>query len=192
MIPGGDGKEVIRNDPDGSGFEGLKMGIARLAKPCVRLICVLCTILLVAACGGMSAFSEGGLVSEENSLSIPDGQRNGRWNARELGVDYRYGREGQNLYLEGTVTFSRVLTYNFSGLQSFQLAVAFLDANGRVLAMQGLMTDRGDFDPATFQKTLALPPGTMSMAFTFQGVALSSDSLGSGGLSSFWWYPIHR
>ncbi len=168
------------------------MTIGEKGRRCGSVICVVCAVVFIVACQGTVFNSGGGFVSEEDRIEIPDGPQTAVWKTRDLWLDYRYVHDANGSTLSGTVRFTDALSTNYSNLHDFHLGIIFLDKQGRVLAMEGLATGRGEFDPIAFKTKLSPPPGTLSMAFNYQGTALGGGADDGGSPSAFWIYPIHR
>ncbi len=88
--------------------------------------------------------------------------------------------------LSGKVRFA-YFWIGYTQLQDFRLSAIFLDEHGKVLAFDGLVTNRGSFDSIPFHAILKLPSNAVSMAWSYQGVGVG----GGNGPTSFWSYPIH-
>ena len=153
---------------------------------------LLLAVLYLAGCQSINLSPTGGFVSSEARIALPEGRQSDTWQTRELSVNYTSSRNGNELNVEGVIRFTSMMTNTYSNLHEFQLGIVCLDEGGKVLESKGLISSaRENFSPLPFKKTLTLPAGTRSMAFTFRGTASQSDE-GGGDTSSIWHYPIRR
>ena len=151
---------------------------------------VIVSALFIAA---LQVSAAAGFVPPEDRLSIAEPRASAVWKGQDLTVKYTYSADQGQMELSGNIRFANYLSQGFTQLRDFRLNVIFLDQNGKVLEEKGLVTNRGGFDPLPFKTRLTLPPGAVSIAFSYQGDAIDSASGagGGGGHSSFWYYPIH-
>ena len=141
---------------------------------------------------GLQISAAAGFVAPADRLSIPQPHVSAVWKGQDLTVNYTYSAEQGQMELSGNIRFSDSMSMGFALLHDFRLSVIFLDQNGRVLEQKVLATNRGGFDPIPFKTRLTLPPGAVSMAFSYQGQAVDSASGGGGGgFNSFWYSPVH-
>lgn len=147
--------------------------------------------LVLIGCLTTSPYSQTGLVSQADQVSIPPGQNAGKWQGRDLTVDYEYSRGEGAMDLSGTVIFADSMTLGYSLLRDFHLSAIFLDENGRVLQTQSLATGLGTLDPIPFRKKLTLTSSAVAMSFSYSGTAIESGGDdGGGGPTSFWYSPV--
>jgi hypothetical protein len=148
-------------------------------------------LILLMTCA-FSVVARGETLKPADGIALSDqGQQSGQFTAPDLSVSYTYTRDGGNLQLNGTIQFRTDIQANYTAVQTFQLGLALADAQGNVLEQQGLTTayDSDVGDTINFSKTVTVPPGVASMAFTYTGQAFEA---GSGGpdATNFWFYPI--
>lgn len=151
-----------------------------------------CTILLLSSQAMPFALSKG-VVLERDRIPLPgDSPQNAVWETRDLRVDYRFSRSGNQLRISGTLKLADSVRYNASRLVDFYMGLIFVGGQGRVLQMRGLATSGypGLDEPMHFNASLAIPADAASMAFTYRGEAAESGEE-SGSVFSFWEYPIH-
>ncbi len=158
-----------------------------------RLFYVILSAFLLAGCQGIRLDPRSGTVPEEERIRIVTGEdRTGTWAGREIAIDYSYLADGNEMALSGKMNFADLLTYNYSYIEYVYLAVIFADAEGRVLDMTGVTSDRSIyFDPISFNRRIRIPLNAAYFTFTYRGEAYDGGS--SGGDSSttyFWKYPI--
>ncbi len=153
-------------------------------------------LLVLGGCRTLSLDYRAGRVPEEDRISIPENsEQEDVWRTREATVEYHYIRKGSDLRISGVMKLNEPITNNFSWIDYSHLDVIFVDAQGHVLEMRGLMSScRGRPDaPEPFDLRLTLPPGTEAIAFSYRGKAYAGGGGDSGGdVYSFWYYPIHR
>ena len=134
----------------------------------------------------INANASSGFVAPADRLSIAEPRYSGQWKAPDLTVEYKYSRDQGQINLSGKVRFA-YFWMGYTQSQDFRLSAIFLDENGKVLAWDGLVTNRGSFDSIPFHATLKLPSNAVSMAWSYQGVGVG----GGNGPTSFWSYPVH-
>lgn len=147
--------------------------------------------ILLASCQSNPFNYRSGSVPEPGRISLQSrGETSSAWETRDLRLDYRCVRTGNTLKSSGSVAFADHLTYNFSHIDYFYLAVISLDPAGKVLDMQGLaVAGRGGLEPISFSREFTIPSNTSSVAFTYRGVARGPES---DDYEYFWTYPVHR
>ena len=148
------------------------------------------SILLMAV--AFTVFGQGKTLNPANQIALnAQGQQSGQFNAPDLTVNYTYVRTGGEMQLTGDVQFGMTIQANYSVVQSFQLGLALADAQGNVLAEQGVTTgfDNNVGDTINFSKSVVVPPQTASMAFTYTGQAYASGRGGSDP-TNFWFSPF--
>lgn len=151
-----------------------------------------CVFMLLAGPAMPFAVSKG-LVLERDRIPLPgNSQQQAVWTTRDVKVDYRFSRSGNQLKISGIIRLDDSIRYNASRLEDFHIGLVFVDGQGRVRQMRGLATTGfpGIDEPMNFNASFAVPPDTSSMAFYYQGEASDSGN-GSGSRFSFWQYPIH-
>jgi len=135
---------------------------------------------------------QGGMVARDNQIPILEaGEHSGTWMARDLAVDYKYLREGDQLKISGKVRYEDLIKYNFLLIKYFHLDGILVDSHGNVLEIRGLTSDMQSKseDPVPFSTVVKLPPGTVAMAFSYRGKA--EDAGHDGSSTYFWKYPIY-
>ena len=165
-----------------------------LSVVCSRgILPVLMMATFLAGCQTAPYGAAGGSIAPQERIALQEGgEQKGTFETRDLSVDYRFSRGGDNLNVAGTVRYADYLKYNFGQVRYFNLAVSFVDSQGKVIGSKGLTSLAGEniyiHDRLPFQAALKLPPGTASIAFTYRGEAHSADSDGSSP-TYFWHYP---
>jgi len=151
-------------------------------------------LLIVVMTCAFAVVARGETLKPADEIALSDqGQHSGQFTAPDLSINYTYDRNGGNIQLNGTIQFRTNIQANFTAVQTFQLGLALADARGNVLEQQGLTTayDSDVGDAINFSKTVTVPPGVASMAFTYTGQAYEA---GSGGPdpTNFWFYPFNN
>ncbi len=145
--------------------------------------------LFLAGCQTTATFSEvGKAVPAQERVAISEGRNTVTWKGPDITVDFTYARGQGRLDLTGRIVYADSLAYNYQLLRDFRLSALILDDSGRVIQTQPLATNRGNFDPVSFQAALPLPSSAASISFSYQGTALEVDE-GGGNPTSFWYYP---
>ncbi len=160
----------------------MKIGSLCLLFATAMTLLIMPLLTIVADAGARS-------VSPEYRLSIEQARYTGPWRGYDLTVEYSYAKDQGQIDLSGNVRFATYLALGYSRLQDFHLGVVFLDEKGSVLKEIGLVTNMGSLEPIPFDRKITLPPNAVSMAFTYQGKAISSGGNGAGE-TSFTFYPV--
>jgi hypothetical protein len=156
----------------------------------MRKLISLAFIVVLAGCQGSLLSYKSGIVLESQRIPLPPGnQISSSWESRDLRIDYRLTRTGDNLKISGKVQFAGQLKYNYTRLDYFNLALICVGQNGNVLDTRDLAakTDNG-IESASFDADVRLPPDTSHFAFSYQGVARTSESENV----DFWNYPFRK
>jgi hypothetical protein len=135
-------------------------------------------IVVLAGCQGSLFSYKSGAVLESQRVPLPsENQISSSWASRDLRIDYRWTRTGDDLKISGQVEFADQLKYNYTRLDYFHLALIFVGQDGNVLEIGDLApkTDNG-IQSASFDTVMRLPPNTSYFAFSYQGVARTSES----------------
>lgn len=168
-----------------------------LFETCLKsLLPVLTVAVLLAGCQTTPFGMVGGTVAPAERIALPEsGQQKGTFETRDLAVAYRLNRAGGNLNIDGTVHFAEYLKVTFGQLRNFNLGVAFVDAQGKVVGSRGLANIVWQVisvdGTLPFQTAMQIPPGTTSIAFTYRGEVRSPDTEGSDN-TSIWHFPIRK
>jgi hypothetical protein len=148
-----------------------------------RLIGLSLLILFLVSCAGKAFTYKGRWVAEDDRISVQaGGPHEGKWQTRDLDIEYAYQQETQNLQISGVITLADHLTTGFSTLDFLTFDVFALDADGVVLNSE-LMRTFGyrrymEFlGKMTFDRQFNLPDGTSAIAFGYRGRV----SQGGGG-----------
>lgn len=170
-------------------------GLCRSAS--MKVIAVLWATVLVIGCQTVEAGFQKGIVPENKRIAVEDGNHTARWSTNEVNLDYGYSKNQGSMRLYGEVRYADPIRYNFSLVQYFHMDVIFVDVQGKVLGTAGLVTDSNNplapsarTMPVKFDRTLPVPPGTSSIAFSYTGAAREGGGRERGNPTNFWEYPI--
>jgi len=162
-----------------------------------KSIATLIAVLLTLGCHAVVLGFQKGTVSENKRIPISEGDRTAKWSTNEVNLDYGYSVKQGSIRLYGQVRYADPIRYNYSLLMNFHMAVIFVDGRGRVLGTAGLVSDVNNVlqpsamtSSVTFDRTLRLPPGTDSIAFSYTGTAREGSAREGGNPTNFWEYPI--
>jgi hypothetical protein len=147
-------------------------------------------ILFMAWASGVHG--QGQTLNPANQIVLSaQGQQSGQFNAPDLTVNYTCVRTGGDMQLTGNIQFGMTIQANYAVVQTFQLGLALADAQGNVLGQRGLATAYASNvgDTINFSSSVAIPPQTAAMAFTYTGQAYAA---GPGGPdpTDFYFYPF--
>lgn len=146
----------------------------------------------LTGCQSLSFSVVGKAVSPGNWIPLKEsGTEVSHWQTRDLTLTYDYERNQNTLKLNGTVDFAPSLRNNFTYIEYFYIAVLFLDSQGKILEMRGLISSSAQpiDDSMDFRRLLTVPPGSQFIAFSYRGQARSSSDE-TGSSTYFWEYPI--
>jgi hypothetical protein len=142
-------------------------------------------VMLAAACSKNLFSAEGKFVAEERRLDLKQGGPFPRdWKGKHLAIKYEYIRKQDDFQIMGDIIFKREKTIN-----DFSCSVVFIDAEGTVLQVKGLVV-AGGRQPTKiipFKQDMKLPPGSQSMAFSYSGTSRGTGQ--SGSPNAFWFTP---
>ncbi len=131
-------------------------------------------------------------VDAENRFDLLEGgPHTGAWQTRDLVVEFQYLREQQDLKISGLVKPQTYLLH-FNFLKSLFLSLHFVDAEGKVLADETLMSAgyRTEMPKQkAFKAYLKIPPNSTAIAFSYRGGAYLSGDDGGGSGWDFWQGP---
>lgn len=154
-----------------------------------RKILCLCLLFVFTILQGTAFSAQTGLVAPENCILIPQGQKAGTWQGKNLSVVCKTTRDAGRMELSGTINFSDKMVLLYKILDNFQLSAIFLDADGKVLETKSIVTAREDIeDPIPFHAQLTVPAGTVAMSFSYRGTASGGGK--AADATNFWENPI--
>ena len=154
----------------------------------------MCIFLLVGLSNCQSSLTSyrGKQVDPKDRFDLLEGgPHTGAWQTRDLLVDFQYLRKQQDLQISGLVKPQTYLLH-FNLLKSLLLGLHFVDAEGKVLADETLMSAGYRIEmpkQKAFKANLKIPPGTAAIAFSYRGRAYLSGDDGRGSGWDFWQGP---
>ncbi len=158
------------------------LAFRHLPKPGTIIMALLIACTLLGGCQGALSNIQGQRIQYGDRILIKDGgQQTGEYRSEDLTVKYEYVRNGDSLKISGVIRFSNSVQGLFGTVRSFSLALVLADAQGLVLAQQGLAIASGQSvtEPLSFNKTIVVPPQTASMALGYNGVVSGTGTDGS-------------
>ena len=153
-----------------------------------------CIFLLVVLSNCQSRFTSyrGKQVDPESRFDLLEGgPHTGAWQTRDLLVEFQYLRKQQDLQISGLVKPQTYLLH-FNLLKSLLLSLHFVDAGGKVLADETIMSAGHRIEmpkQKAFKANLKIPPDTTAIAFSYRGSAYLSGDDGRGSGGDFWQGP---
>jgi hypothetical protein len=154
----------------------------------------LCIFLMagLAACQSSLTSYRGKSVEAKNRFDLVEGgPHEGDWQTRDLRIEFKYLREHQDLQISGLVKpQDYLLHYNI--MKSFFLGLHFVDAGGKVLVDETIMSTgyRVEMpEQMAFKANLKIPPDSTAIAFSYRGCAVIIGDDGGGGCWDFWQGP---
>lgn len=159
-------------------------------KPITKLFfgfMLLIFVMLAAGCSKGMFTAEGKFVAEERRLDLKEGGPFPRdWQGKHLTIKYEYIRKQDDFQIMGDIIFKREKILN-----DFRCSVVFIDAEGTVLQVQGMVVAgaRQPTERIPFKQDMKLLPGSQSMAFSYSGTSRGTGQ--SGSPNAFWsapWY----
>ena len=146
----------------------------------------------LAACQSSLTSYRGKPVDAENRFDLPaGGPHKGSWQTRDLRVEFQYLREQQDLQISGLVKPQTYLRH-FNILENLILSLHFVDAGGKVLVDEAIMSAGYRIEmpeKMAFRANLKVPPGSTAIAFSYRGsAAIVGESGGDNGWD-FWKGP---
>ena len=154
-------------------------------------------IILFLACSGVNPLSPGAWVEEKNRIPVlATGPQEGRWQTRDLTIEYELVQQDDTLQISGVVNFGGHHTNNFIALEYLTIYIHALGPDGivkktkavrtfgyrRQLWVMGKLSFNGDFEMYGDAEIIAV-------AFSYSGTVESG-----GGETSwdFWKVPRRK
>jgi hypothetical protein len=146
----------------------------------------------LVACQSSLTSYRGKAVEAKNRFDLLDGgPHKGAWQTKDLGIEFQYMREQQDLQISGLVKLQvYLLHYNF--MKSFFLGLHFVDAEGKVLVDETILSAayRAEMpEQMAFKANLKIPPDSTAIAFSYRGRAFIIGDDSRGGGWEFWQGP---
>ncbi len=157
----------------------------------IRISSSFSVLLILLMAGALGVYAQGKTLDPAYQIALnPQGDQ-GQFNGPHLSVNYSYVRSGGNMQLTGNVQFGMTIQANYAGVQSFNLGLALADSRGNVLGEQGLTSAfySNAGDTINFNTSVAVPPQTAFMAFTYSGQAYAAGPGGPDPIN-LWFSPF--
>ncbi len=157
-------------------------------KQTIHYLAPLLATLLLNACAGKNWFSYTGWEAKSNNRAAlrDGGPYSSLWQTLDIGLHYRYEKEGERLDIEGQVVPQKRIKH-FSDF-TIWVSIHFLDGDGIILDTHRLWSQRGSTVywgfRWHFKQSWNLPPGTQALAFSYHGRAGDQEQLWD-----FWYLP---
>jgi len=122
--------------------------------------------LILLSLGLSGCATVGHVVSVDQRILIADeGKSHGSYKSGGLTLQYSYSIVGEDMTLTGNANYR-------GGVDSLEVRLLFLDANGTILQQKliyysGYRVDSSWGEDSTFQKTFAVPPGAAGISFNY-------------------------
>jgi hypothetical protein len=150
----------------------------------------------LTTCGGSLFTYRGATVKAKNRIAlVAGGPYEGRWQTRDLAIDYVYHVNDNNLEISGVTELAASLKTGFTTLDYLYLSLNLLDDEGKVLEEQSIKSFGHQSRILTMAKMsftcrLEAPKGTTAIAFSYKGRVSEGGSktngTGRGGDAIFW------
>jgi len=150
----------------------------------------------LAACGGSLFSYRGGTVKAKNRIAVEaGGPHEGRWQTRDLAIDYAYQINDNNLEISGVAELAASLKTGFTTLDYLFLWINLLDVGGKVIETKRIKSfghhswilTMGEM---SFTRRLELTEETAVIAFSYKGRVSEGGSkttgTGTGGDAISW------
>ena len=151
----------------------------------IRWSFAMALMVAIFACQSPFLSYSGKIITEERRIAILEsGPHTGRFQTRDIELDYTYTQERQSFNIIGTVHFKRK-----KKIWSFTMGVHFLDSTGAIINSQNLVVggNKQMLDSMSFNRNLNFPSNSKYMSFSYSGT--SSGTGNSGSPNDFWLTP---
>ncbi len=157
---------------------------------------MLFSLVGIVACQSSLFSYRGATVEPDDRIYLlEEGPRHGLWQTFDLVIEYQYEKKTDMLELSGVVELSHHYRSLYEILNRFYLTVYFLDNEGKVLEGKLVLNSNSlkIDDKFSFKHFLGIPPGTVSITFSYlggvRGGGRDPDGGGDGGSDSFYKFP---
>lgn len=116
------------------------------------------------------------------------------WQTYEVIINYKYMQSAEMMEISGQATLSASYQANYNSLRELTIYLFFLDEDSRVLQTVRLansVTTSVD-EVVSFSSKYAVPAGTTSITFGYDGSASGSTGRIGGGASVFSELPLRK
>ncbi|SDZ79116.1 hypothetical protein SAMN05660420_00325 [Desulfuromusa kysingii] len=160
-------------------------------KKLLFIVLTVCVGLIFSGCQTTTSYYLGAKADAEGVVSlvtVPEGTQ--QWQDLNVTVDYDLNRNGDNLGIKGSLTFSNSPQMNFTAVRDLKLKLFLLDQDMRVVDYFDIARTLGhDLEGQTpFSQEVQLKAGVVAMTFGYEGFFVDSDSEGSSS-ETVWKLP---
>ncbi|WP_321389848.1 hypothetical protein [uncultured Desulfuromusa sp.] len=155
------------------------------------ILLILCGGLILSGCQTTTTYYQGAKADAVGVVSlvpVPVGQQ--KWQDLYVTVDYNLNRSGDNLDIDGVLSFSDSPQITYSVVRDLKLKLFLLDQDMRVVDyfdVARTLSHRLD-DETTFSQTMKMRPGVVAMTFGYEGAFTENDPEGPSG-QTVWRLP---
>ncbi len=148
---------------------------------------MLISLVGIVACQSSFFSYRGATVEPDDRIYLlEEGPGHGLWKTFDLAIEYQYEKKADMLELSGVMELSHHYRSLYEILSRLYLTVYFLDNEGKVLEGKQVFISNSlkIDDKFSFKHFLEIPPGTVSITFSYMG-----DVKGGGERDSFFKFP---
>jgi len=152
-------------------------------KRILLMILALFAGLALFGCQTTTTYYQGAKADEEGVISLAEAQKGPqKWQDLYVTVDYNLHQSGDNLNIDGALSFSDSPRINYSRVRDMKLKLFFLDQNMRVVNYYNIArTLSYNLDDQTeFSKTMKITSSVVAMTFGYEGSFVDNEPDGSG------------
>ena len=138
----------------------------------IKVCFMLSSLVGIVACQSSLFSLRGATVEPDDRINLlEEGPGHGLWQTFDLAIEYQYEKKTDMLELSGAVELSNHYKSQYDELWRFYLTVYFLDNEGKVLEGKPVLNSNllKIDDKFPFKHFLDIPPGTVSITFSYQG-----------------------
>ena len=174
------------------------MGLNKKTLYIIKGYFLLLSLVSIVACQSSFFSYRGATVEPDDRIYLLDeGPGHGLWQTFDLAIEYQYEKKSDMLELSGVMELSHHYRSLYEILSRLYLTVYFLDNEGKVLEGKQVFisTSLKIDDKFSFKHFLEIPPGTVSITFSYMGKVRGGgggrepDGGGDGGSDSFYKFP---
>ncbi len=134
--------------------------------------------LTLFGCQTTTTYYQGAKADEEGVVNLPLGKVEGqRWQDLYIAVDYSFDRQGNQLDIDGALSFSDSSKINYTRVPDLKLKLFLLDRDLRVIDYLDIARTLSTSLDArtTFSNRVPLKDGVVSFTFGYEGSFVDSD-----------------
>jgi hypothetical protein len=163
--------------------------------PHIGIAVIILTGLALAACQPqpVATYYKGYQADKSAMVRLDRVPAQGHWKTFDLGVDYQFERQGNELDIRGAARHGLYYELNTSRIIALDLYLHFADQEGRVLetALLKTVVNAAPEDEIPFSDRITIPAGATAFAFGYVGRAREDggqdkDNGGGGGGTDYY------